>query len=55
MANEIAKGIDLVEDVPGEGAAAARGCSVVYSARFFLRKGDEVTLPVDPARQPGAE
>jgi len=37
------KGIELVEDIPGRGAKAEKGCQIVYNARFFLRHGDEVT------------
>lgn len=43
MADKIAKGIELIEDLPGRGAEAEKGSSIVYSARFFLRKGDEVS------------
>ena len=37
------KGIELLSEVPGAGLEATKGCSVVYNARFFLRRGDEVT------------
>jgi hypothetical protein len=37
------KGIELLGEVPGAGLEATRGCTVVYNARFFLRRGDEVT------------
>ena len=43
MAVKIGKGIELIEDIPGEGPEAQKGAVVTYSARFFLRKGDEVT------------
>jgi hypothetical protein len=43
MSIKIAKGIELLKDIPGEGAAAEKGTVVTYNARFFLRKGDEVT------------
>ena len=43
MTAQIAKGIELLKDVPGEGHTAAKGDVVTYNARFFLRKGDEVT------------
>ncbi|MDH3637404.1 MAG: FKBP-type peptidyl-prolyl cis-trans isomerase [Gammaproteobacteria bacterium] len=43
MSNQIAKGIKLLSDIPGEGHMAAKGDVVTYNARFFLRKGDEVT------------
>ena len=32
-----------MEDIPGRGTKAKKGCQVVYNARFFLRRGDEVT------------
>ncbi len=37
------KGIEVLEDLPGQGPVAARGSQVVYNARLFLRRGDEVT------------
>jgi len=40
---ELAKGIELIEEVAGTGQAAARGSTVTYNARLFLRRGDEVT------------
>ncbi len=40
---QIAKGIELLRDIPGEGPEAEKGTVVTYNARFFLRKGDEVT------------
>lgn len=43
MANRLDKGIELLEDLPGQGAKAEKGFQVVYNARFFLRRGDEVT------------
>ncbi len=43
MAKQLDKGIELVEDIPGRGAKAEKGCQIVYNARFFLRHGDEVT------------
>lgn len=43
MAKKIAKGIDLLDEVPGEGPAADKGAVVTYNARMYLRKGDEVT------------
>lgn len=43
MATRIAKGIDLVCDVPGDGPVAEKGSEVTYNARLFLRKGEEVT------------
>ena len=43
MTTLIAKGIELLEDTPGEGMAADKGSNVTYNARMFLRRGDEVT------------
>jgi len=43
MTSRIAKGIDLLKDLPGAGPIAAKGDIVIYNARFFLRKGHEVT------------
>jgi hypothetical protein len=43
MAKFNLKGIDLVRDVPGDGPVAEKGSAVIYNARFFLRRGDEVT------------
>ena len=43
MSAQISKGIKLLEDIPGNGPAAEKGDIVAYNARFFLRKGDEVT------------
>lgn len=39
----LTKGIDLLDGVVGEGPAASDGTVVNYNARFFLRRGDEVT------------
>ncbi|MGI9308656.1 MAG: FKBP-type peptidyl-prolyl cis-trans isomerase [Gammaproteobacteria bacterium] len=44
MLGKIAKGIELLLDVPGDGPAAKKGSEVTYNARLFLRKGDEVTV-----------
>lgn len=40
---QLDKGIELVEDRPGRGVKAGKGARIVYNARFFLRRGDEVT------------
>ena len=40
---KIAKGIELLNEIVGEGPGAERGNRVTYNARFFLRRGDEVT------------
>ena len=37
------KGIDLLDETEGTGMPAVKGARVKYCARFFLRKGDEVT------------
>ena len=44
---KIVKGIDLVDEIPGEGRAAEKGDIVTYNARFFLRRGDEVTMDAE--------
>ncbi len=46
MAGQLAKGIELINDVPGVGPVADRGSAVTYNARLFLRRGDEVTQDV---------
>jgi len=43
MAIRIAKGIKLLQNIPGEGLVAKKGSIVTYNARFFLHGGDEVT------------
>ena len=40
---KITSGIELLDEVVGQGPAATRGDEVTYNARFFLRRGDEVT------------
>ena len=40
---KIAKGIELLNEIVGDGPGAGRGDRVTYNARFFLRRGDEVT------------
>lgn len=37
------KGVELLDEVIGEGPEAVNGAVVIYNARFFLRRGDEVT------------
>lgn len=37
------KGVELLDEVLGEGASAEKGAVVTYNARLFLRRGDEVT------------
>ncbi len=39
----ITKGIALLDEHPGTGRPAAKGDIVIYNARLFLRRGDEVT------------
>ena len=43
MKNQLDKGLELLEERPGCGDAAARGDRVTYNVRLFLRRGDEVT------------
>lgn len=43
MAEKLAKGVELLDEVVGVGPAAEKGSSVTYNARFFLHRGDEVT------------
>ncbi len=43
MAKKISKGIELLDEVLGEGPEADKGAVITYNARIFLRKGDEVT------------
>jgi len=43
VANQIAKGIELIEDNPGSGQVADKGAVVTCNIRIFLRRGDEVT------------
>lgn len=43
MAKKITKGVELLDEVLGEGPAADKGAVITYNARIFLRKGDEVT------------
>ena len=38
------KGIELLADEPGDGPTASKGATVVYNARFYLRRGEEVTM-----------
>lgn len=62
MSNNIAKGIELVEELQGAGKPAKKGDRAVYNIRMFLNKGDEVLinerqvslgLPTDAIRQEG--
>ena len=43
MGTRLTSGIDLLHERVGEGPEAADGAAVTYNARFFLRRGDEVT------------
>jgi len=43
MSGKLTKGIELLDEVVGEGPVAVIGAVVTYNARFFLRRGDEVT------------
>ncbi len=40
---KLTKGIELIEEIVGEGPVADKGALVIYNARFFLRRGEEVT------------
>ena len=40
---KLTNGIELLDEVPGEGPEAVIGAVVIYNARIFLRRGDEVT------------
>lgn len=44
MSDNIAKGIELLEEIDGAGEPARKGDRVVYNIRMFLNKGDEVPL-----------
>lgn len=43
MATQLAKGIKFLKDSPGEGPGAEKNCVIIYNARMFLRRGEEVT------------
>jgi hypothetical protein len=43
MTNSVTKGVELIEEFLGEGPEAQKGDVVTYNARFYLRRGDEVT------------
>lgn len=43
MNKNITKGVELLDEIIGEGLEADNGAVVTYNARFFLRQGDEVT------------
>ena len=40
---KLTKGIELLDEIVGQGPEAVKGAIVIYNARFFLRRGDEVT------------
>ena len=40
---KLTKGIELIDEIVGEGPVAGKGALVIYNARFFLRRGEEVT------------
>lgn len=44
---KIASGIKLLQHVPGSGEPAQKGDSVIYNVRFYLQRGDEVTLDAE--------
>ena len=43
MARQVCKGVELIEEAAGKGAAADKGSRIRYAARIFLSRGDEVT------------
>ena len=43
MAVKLAKGVDLLAEIEGQGIEAEKGSRVRYAARMFLSRGDEVT------------
>lgn len=43
MATKLAKGLELLDEIVGEGPKADKGAVVTYNARLFLRRGEEVT------------
>ncbi len=47
MAVKLTKGVEVLNEITGKGPAANDGAVVTYNARFFLRKGDEVTQDAD--------
>ena len=64
MSDNIAKRIELLEEICGAGEPAKKGDRVVYNIRIFLNKGDEVPinerqvslgLPADAIRQEGGQ
>ena len=40
---KLTKGIELLDEILGQGPEVVKGMIVIYNARFFLRRGDEVT------------
>lgn len=49
----LAKGIRLLDEVPGDGPIAVEGATVVFNARLFLRRGEEVTGDPGILSRPG--
>lgn len=41
--HDVSKGIEILHESICDGTAASKGSKVRYSARFYLRRGDEVT------------
>jgi FKBP-type peptidyl-prolyl cis-trans isomerase len=41
---QLDKGIELLDERQGDGAVAAKGDTVVYNVRIFLRRGEEVRV-----------
>ena len=40
---KLAKGVDLLHEIQGQGPVAEKGSRVQYAARIFLNRGEEVT------------
>ncbi len=53
MADRIDPGIRVIEESVGSGPCAAAGATVVYNARLYLRRGDEVTADRDLIERSG--
>lgn len=50
---KLKKGIELLDERIGDGDIAIDGARVVFNARFFLRRGEEVTPLASSRLQPG--
>ncbi|MCB1748642.1 MAG: FKBP-type peptidyl-prolyl cis-trans isomerase [Gammaproteobacteria bacterium] len=47
MKVRLAKGVELLAELPGVGAPATSGARVRYAARLYLRRGEEITTDAD--------